>query len=50
MDLFFVKANDTNELIYEAETDSETKKTNLCLREKGMGKELIRTTICKIGN
>ena len=31
MDLFFVKANDTNELIYEAETDSETEKTNLWL-------------------
>ena len=36
MDLFFVKANDTNELIYEAETDSETEKTNLCL-SKGKG-------------
>ena len=31
MDLFFVKANDMNELIYEAETDSETEKTNLWL-------------------
>ena len=41
MDLFFVKANDTNELIYEAETDSETEKTNVWLSKgKGVGKRM----------
>ena len=41
MDLFFVKANDTNELIYEAETDSETEKTNVWLSKgKGVGQRM----------
>ena len=53
--------NDTNELIYKTETDSQTQKTNLLLpkgivggrggRDKlGVWDERIHTTIYEIGN
>ena len=33
------KKNDTNELIYESEIDSQTQKTNLWLRKETRGRE-----------
>ena len=49
--------NDTDELTYKTETDSQTQKTNLWLpKEKRVGRDKlgvwdqrIHTTICKIG-